>query len=94
MILGGARSNDRQAQGAWGATNGIRADPRGFMSAYGSIEKDTVAYGSGTWVCTHDAWVLWEGHDMVCMLLTRHTICVCQYWMYGHGQEGTFLAWS
>jgi hypothetical protein len=62
------------------------------MGAYGSVEKDPVAYGSGTWVRTHDAWVHWEGHDMISMLLI---------WMYGtrmpilniqSGQEGTFLA--
>jgi hypothetical protein len=35
--------------------------------AYRSVEKDTVAYGSGTWVRTHDAWVLWEGYNMVRM---------------------------
>ena len=40
----------------WGVTIGIRADPRGFTGAYGSVEKDTVAYGSGTRVRTHDAW--------------------------------------
>jgi hypothetical protein len=45
---GTARSNDRQAQGGWGVTNSIRANPRGFTSAYGSVEKDTVAYGSRT----------------------------------------------
>jgi hypothetical protein len=28
-----------------------------------SVEKDIVEYGSGTWVRTHGAWVLWEGHD-------------------------------
>jgi hypothetical protein len=43
----------------------------------GSVENDIMAYGSGTWVHTHDAWVLWEGHSMVHMLLTRHTVCVC-----------------
>jgi hypothetical protein len=26
--------------------------------AYRSVEKDTVAYGSGTWVRMHDVWVL------------------------------------
>jgi hypothetical protein len=76
---GAARSNDRQAGGGWGVTNGIRADHRGFTDAYGSVEKDTVAYGSGTWVHTHNAWVLWEGHGMVCMLLTVRTVRVCQY---------------
>jgi hypothetical protein len=55
MILGGARSNDRQTQSGWGVTNSIIADPRDFMGAYGSVEKDTVPYGSGTWVHTHDA---------------------------------------
>jgi hypothetical protein len=29
-----------------GVTNGIRADPHGFMSAYMSVLKDTVANGS------------------------------------------------
>jgi hypothetical protein len=86
------RSNDRQTRGGWGVTNGIRADPRGFTGAYGSVEKDTVAYGSGTWVRTHDVWVLQEGHGMVRMLLTGRTVRVCQYWMYERGQEGTFLA--
>jgi hypothetical protein len=61
---------------------------------YGSVEKDTVAYGSGTWVHMYDAWVHWEGHDMVCMLLTGCTVHVCQYWIYERGVEGTFLAWS
>jgi hypothetical protein len=55
---GAVRSNDRQTRGGWGVTNGIRADPRSFMGVCGSVEKDTVAYGSGTWVRTHDAWVL------------------------------------
>jgi hypothetical protein len=89
---GAGRSNDRQTRGGWGVTNGIRADPRGFMGAYGSVEKDTMAYGSGTWVRTHDAWVLWEGHGMIRMLLTGRTIRICQYWTYGRDQEGTFLA--
>jgi hypothetical protein len=39
-------------------TNGIRADPRSFTGTYESVEKYTVAYGSGTWLRTHDAWVL------------------------------------
>jgi hypothetical protein len=77
-----------------GVTNGIRADSHSFTGAYGSVEKDTVAYGSGTWVRTHDAWVLWEGHGMVRMLLIGHTVRVCQYWTYGRGQEETFLAWG
>jgi hypothetical protein len=51
-------SNDLQTRGGWGITNGIRADPRGFMGAYGLVEMDTVVYGSGTWVRTHDVWVL------------------------------------
>jgi hypothetical protein len=29
-------------------TNGIRVDSHGFTGAYGSVEKDAVAYGSGT----------------------------------------------
>jgi hypothetical protein len=43
------------------------------MGAYESVEKDTVAYGSRTWVHIYDAWVLWEGYNMVCMLLTGCT---------------------
>jgi hypothetical protein len=39
-------------------------------------------YGTGTWVRTHNAWVLWEGHGMVRMLLTGCTVRVCQYLMY------------
>jgi hypothetical protein len=31
---------------------------------------------------------------MVCILLTRYIVHVYQYWMYGRGQEGTFLAWD
>jgi hypothetical protein len=58
MILGAVKSNDCQIQGVCGVTNGIRADPRGFTNAYESVEKDMVAYGSRTWVRTHDAWVL------------------------------------
>jgi hypothetical protein len=58
MILGAVRSNDRQTQSGWGVTNGIRIDPHGFTGAYESVEKDTVAYGSGTWVRTHGACVL------------------------------------
>jgi hypothetical protein len=53
-----------------------------------------VAYRSGMWIRTHDVWVLWEGHGMVRMLLTTRMVHVCQYWIYGHGQEGTFLAWG
>jgi hypothetical protein len=90
MILGAIRSNDRQARGGWGVTNSIRADPRGFTGAYGSVEKDTVVYRSETWVRTHDTWVLWEGHGMICMLLIGCTVYICQYWTYGCGQE--FLA--
>jgi hypothetical protein len=73
------RSNDRHTRGGWGVINDIRADPRGFTGAYGSVEKDTVAYWLGTWVRTHDAWVLWEGHGMVRMLLTGRTVRICQY---------------
>jgi hypothetical protein len=47
-----------------------------------------VAYGSGIWVRTHNTWVFWQGHDMVHMLLTGHTVRVCQYWTYERGQEG------
>jgi hypothetical protein len=48
------RSNDHHDRG-WDVTHGIRVDPCGFTGAYGSVEKDTVAYGSGSWVHTHDA---------------------------------------
>jgi hypothetical protein len=58
------------------------------------VEKDTVASVLETWVHTHDAWVLWEGHGMVRMLLTGHMVHVCQYQTYERGQEGTFLAWD
>jgi hypothetical protein len=69
-----------------GVTSGIRADPHGFTGVYESVEKDIVAYGSGTWVRTRDTWVLWEGHGMVRTLLTGRTVRVCQYWTYGRGQ--------
>jgi hypothetical protein len=74
--------------------NAIRDGPHGFTGAYESVEKDIVAYGLGTWVRTHDMWVLQEGHNMVHMLLTRCMIRVCQYWTYRCGQEGMFLAWD
>jgi hypothetical protein len=57
-----------------------------------TLAASRVAYGSGTWVRTHDTWVLWEGHDMIRMLLTGRTVRVYQYWTYI--QEGTFLAWG
>jgi hypothetical protein len=86
MILGGLSGVTTARLGvAGGVTNGIRANPHDLTGAYGSVEKDTVAYRSGTWVHTHDVWVLLEGHGMVCMLLTGCTIRVCQYWMYGRG---------
>jgi hypothetical protein len=65
---GAARSNDHQARDGWSVTNGIRADPRGFTGVYGPVEKDTVAYGSGTWVRMHNMRVLWEGHGTIRML--------------------------
>jgi hypothetical protein len=58
MILEASRSNDHYPQSDWGVTNGIRADTRSFTGVYKSVNKDTVAYGSGMWVCTHDVWVL------------------------------------
>jgi hypothetical protein len=64
------------------------------MGVCESVEKDTIAYGSGMWVHTHDAWVLWEGHGMLHMLLTGCMVCLCQYKMYVRGQEGAFLTWS
>jgi hypothetical protein len=94
LIIGAARSNDRQAQSDWGVTNGIRADPHGFTGAYESVEKDTVAYRSGMWIRMHDTWVLREGHIMVCMLLTRYMIHVCQYWTYRRDRGGMFLTWG
>ena len=69
-----------------GQVRRIRGSVRVRCEGYG------VAYGSGTWVRTHGAWVLWEGHGMVRMLLTGRAVHVCQYWTYGRGQEGTFLA--
>jgi hypothetical protein len=47
-------------------------------TVYGCLTYDMVAYGSGTWVRMHNAWVLWEEHGMVRMLLTRWTIHVFQ----------------
>jgi hypothetical protein len=47
-------SNDCQAQSGWGVTNGIRADPHSFTDVYGSVDKDTIAYGSGAWVRMYD----------------------------------------
>jgi hypothetical protein len=41
-----------------------------------------IAYRSGMWAYMHDMWVQWEGHGMLCMLLTRRMLRVCQYWMY------------
>jgi hypothetical protein len=73
---GAVKSNNHQGRSGWGVIDGIRVDHRGFKGTYGPIEKDTVAYKSGTWVHMHDAWILWEGHGMVCMVLTGHTICV------------------
>jgi hypothetical protein len=58
MILGAVRSNDRQAQSGWGVTNGIRTNPRGFTVMYVSVDKDTVAHGSGTWVHMYNTCVL------------------------------------
>jgi hypothetical protein len=69
-------SNDREVRSGWGAIHDIRADPRGFTGAYGSFEKDMVAYRSRMWVRTHDVWVLWERHGMVHMLLTGRTSVV------------------
>jgi hypothetical protein len=94
MILGGLSGVTTARPRGLGVTNGIRADPRGFTDAYGSVEKDTVAYGSGTWVRTHDAWVLREGHGMVCMLLTGRTIRIYQYCTYRRSHGGMFLAWD
>jgi hypothetical protein len=78
MILG-SWSNDRQTRSDGSVINGIKADPRDFMSAYGSVEKDMVAYEFQTWVRTYDMWVLWEGHDMIRMLLIRRTVHIYQY---------------
>jgi hypothetical protein len=78
-------SNDWQTHSGWGITNGIRADSHDFMGVYRSVKKNMIAYGSGTWVHMNDAWVLWEGHDMVFMLLTERTVCVYQHWTYKRG---------
>jgi hypothetical protein len=72
-------SNDHQALSGLDVTNGISADAHGFMSVYRPVEKDKVIYGSETWVHMHDAWLLWERHGMVSMLLTRCTVCICWY---------------
>jgi hypothetical protein len=64
---------------ARGVAIGIKVDPHGFTGVYGSVEKDTLAYGSATWICMHVAWAHYEGHDMVYMLLIRRTIYVHQY---------------
>jgi hypothetical protein len=85
---GAARSNDCQTRSGWGVANGIKADPHDFTCAYGSVEKVTMAYGSGTWVHTHDAWILWEGRGIIRMLLTVCMLPVCQYWTYRRGQGG------
>jgi hypothetical protein len=85
MILGVVRSNDRQTRSDWGVTNGIRVDPRGFMGAYGLVEKDTVATGQGRgYVCMTQR-VLREGHGIIRMLLTGRMVHICQYWTYGRG---------
>jgi hypothetical protein len=81
-----------QTQSDWDVINGIRADSHGFTDAYWSVEKDTIAYRSETCVHTHNAWVLWVGHDMICMLLIGCTVCICKYWMYERAQEGMLLA--
>jgi hypothetical protein len=39
----------------------------------------------------HDVWNLWEGHSIVCMLLTGRTVHVYHYWTYGRDQEGVFV---
>jgi hypothetical protein len=57
-------------------------EPHVFTGVYIPVEKDMVVYRSGTWVRTHDAWVLCEGHGMVHMLLTGYMVRVCQYWTY------------
>jgi hypothetical protein len=46
------------------------------MSVHGLVEKDIVAYGSGTSIHTYDVCVLWDGHDMIRMLLTGCTVCI------------------
>jgi hypothetical protein len=52
-----------QTQSSWVVTNGIRANSHSFMGAYGPVEKDMVAYESGMWIRTHDAWV--NGRDTI-----------------------------
>jgi hypothetical protein len=39
--------------GMTGFTNGIRVDTHGVTGVYESVEKETIVYGSETWVCTH-----------------------------------------
>jgi hypothetical protein len=89
--LSGVTTNMSEVAGV--LQNGIRVDTHGFTGTYESVEKDTVTYGPGTWVRTHNAWVLWERFGMVRMLLTGRTIRVCQYWTYGSDQERTFTLW-
>jgi hypothetical protein len=91
--------NPRRLPGVTTARPGVpvmlyQSHPHSFTGAYGPVEKDTVAYRPRMWVCLHDAWVLREGHSMVCMLLTRRTVHICQSWTYRRGQGGTFLAWG
>jgi hypothetical protein len=45
----------------------------------GQLRRILWRTGQGRGICTHDAWVLWEGHGMVYMLLTRRMIRVYQY---------------
>jgi hypothetical protein len=47
--------NDRQIQSDWGVINGIRVNHHDFTGVYRSVKNDTIVYGSGMWVRTHDA---------------------------------------
>jgi hypothetical protein len=46
------------------------------------------------WVHTHYVWDLWEEHGMVHMPVIGQMVQLCQYWMYGCGQDGMFLAYG
>jgi hypothetical protein len=104
MILGAARSNNRQARSGWGVIVCM-------VPMVGKLilccEQSCCCGGGGGGLGSDFDWIVWEfdvgyvfamGHGMVCMMLTGHMVyiyaCVCQYWTYGCGQVGTFLAWG
>jgi hypothetical protein len=62
-----ARSNNRHAQSGWVVTNGIRADHHSFTNVYRSIEKNTIAYGSGVYGSVEKNMVAYESGMWVYM---------------------------